>query len=276
MSSWLLSKRNYTRLAGILAGIGRTERNNCFSENVFHKWNYNQNRKYETEDFRDEIMSLYELNLVSFCKQYAEKEAEYRDTKEYLSDYMFYLNKGKEAYKSATLGDAEAINKLESLFLYINDFFSCVNYQIEDEECSEKANNIMNWYCHRFLSLLRELKGISTNWGDMDFFESENPYNQKIELSTKEKNVLDRLSHLNKTDCWFSIDDDNNCIRDLEDNNNVIDTCDAVLQVKDADSGEGIKHLSIDEYFTFMKLVDRCNYLANQRKDFDRNYGTFN
>ena len=54
-----------------------------------------------------------------------------------------------------------------------------------------------------------------------------------IKLTTEEKNTLDVLTHKNKMDCWFWIDDENDCIRDLEDGERILDTTAAVLEVLD-------------------------------------------
>ena len=88
----------------------------------------------------------------------------------------------------------------------------------------------------------------------------EQPLNEEhceIKLTTEEKNMLDKLTHGNKMDSWFWIDDETDTIKDLEDDNKVLDTCDAILTV--ADGTDGIEQfLDEDEVKLFNDLVARC------------------
>lgn len=80
---------------------------------------------------------------------------------------------------------------------------------------------------------------------------------EDIKLTTEEKNMLDKLTHKNKMDSWFWIDDENDCIRDLEYNNKKLNTCEAILLVNDGT--EDIENfLNDDEIKLFKDLVSRC------------------
>lgn len=77
-----------------------------------------------------------------------------------------------------------------------------------------------------------------------------------IKLTIEEKNALDELTHKNKMDCWFWIDDENDCIIDLEDDDRVLDTAEAVLEVLDG-TPDIYEFLDNDQAAVIVKLYDR-------------------
>lgn len=79
----------------------------------------------------------------------------------------------------------------------------------------------------------------------------------KIMLTTEEKNVLDKLTHANKMDCWFWIDDTRDCIIDLENGNAVLDTCEAILEVDDG-TPDASEFLDSKELSIYESLVEKC------------------
>lgn len=93
----------------------------------------------------------------------------------------------------------------------------------------------------------------------------EQPLNEEhceIKLTTEEKNMLDKLTHGNKMDSWFWIDDETDEIKDLEDGNKVLDTCDAILMIDDGtDNVE--EFLNEEEVDLFTALVERCKACKN-------------
>ena len=79
----------------------------------------------------------------------------------------------------------------------------------------------------------------------------------KLVLTTEEKNVLDKLTHANKMDCWFWIDDARDCIIDLENGNTVLDTCEAILEVDDG-TPDASEFLDSREFGVYENLVKRA------------------
>lgn len=79
----------------------------------------------------------------------------------------------------------------------------------------------------------------------------------EIKLTNAEKNMLDKLTNGNKMDCWFWIDDRNGVIIDLENNNQVLDTRKAILDVA-AGTVDIEMFLNEDEIALFDDLVKRC------------------
>ena len=109
------------------------------------------------------------------------------------------------------------------------------------------------------------------NISDEEVEEKEEIKEEKhsnIELTVEEKNMLDKLTHKNKMDSWFCIDDEKDCIVDLEDNNKVLDTCEAILMIDDGtDNIE--EFLDEDEVKLFNDLVARCKGKKESLKEDD-------
>ena len=80
---------------------------------------------------------------------------------------------------------------------------------------------------------------------------------EDIKLTNEEKNMLDRITYKANMDGWFWIDDENDCIRDLEDHNKKLNTCEAVLLVNDG-CPDVENYLNDDEVKLFKDLVARC------------------
>ena len=80
---------------------------------------------------------------------------------------------------------------------------------------------------------------------------------KEFKLTIPEKNMLDKLTHGNKMDAWFWIDDDNDQIIDLDNDGKPMDTCDALLQLDD-----GVIDIELfldeDEIKLYNDLIKRC------------------
>ena len=66
--------------------------------------------------------------------------------------------------------------------------------------------------------------------------------NINITLSTPAIEVLRKLAKVSKMDCWFSIDD-SGVITDLEDNNAVMNTSEAIYMLMDGASTQDFEQL---------------------------------
>ena len=172
MSSFVINKKDYSRLAGALAAIGLCK--DYYGENNFYKWNSKKGRIYNSDDIEGEIMSLYDLNVKSVNLQYGINSS--GDDAEYRADFEKYYNKVIALYRRAyAFHDRASKEEFNKLCYYINDFFSSVGYQIEDVECCKKAAEIMNWYSRALLRVMKKINETqeSMTWGSFDYFEEE-------------------------------------------------------------------------------------------------------
>lgn len=78
---------------------------------------------------------------------------------------------------------------------------------------------------------------------------------KKIELTTNECNVLLKVTHRAKMD-WFDIDNQNRC-RDLENNNRVISTRNAVNTIIEGLTEYDISILNYKEMLTLLNLATK-------------------
>ena len=78
---------------------------------------------------------------------------------------------------------------------------------------------------------------------------------RKIELTTNECNVLFKVTHRAKMD-WFDIDDQNRC-RDLENNNRIISTRNAVKTIIEGLTDYDISILNHKEMLTLLNLATK-------------------
>lgn len=78
---------------------------------------------------------------------------------------------------------------------------------------------------------------------------------RKIELTTNESNVLLKVTHRAKMD-WFDIDNQNRC-RDLENNNRVISTRNAVNTIIEGLTDYDLSILNYEEMLTLLNLATR-------------------
>lgn len=67
--------------------------------------------------------------------------------------------------------------------------------------------------------------------------------NINITLPVDSIEVLRKLAKVSKMDCWFSIDD-NGVITDLEDNNTVMNTSEAIYMLMDGASTQDFEQLN--------------------------------
>lgn len=78
---------------------------------------------------------------------------------------------------------------------------------------------------------------------------------KKIELTTNECNVLLKVTHCAKMD-WFDIDNQNRCI-DLENNNRVISTRNAINTIIEGLTEYDISILNYKEMLTLLNLATK-------------------
>ena len=180
MSSFVINKKDYARLAGVLAGIGTQK--DYHRDQVFYRceWDGHWWHQWEKEDFRKDVMSLYDLNLKSVCLQYGDTPDQWErnpiEQAELNYEFETYFLKASKLYRLAHgVGTIQDVKELEKLLYYINDFFRSVNYQIEDEEASNKANKIMDYYRSKILDMLKHMNCTheTLSWGDFSFFNPE-------------------------------------------------------------------------------------------------------
>jgi len=79
-----------------------------------------------------------------------------------------------------------------------------------------------------------------------------------VKLTIQEANMLDHLTHDTKMDCWFWINE-NLDVCDLENNNQIMDTAEAVLTVDDGITDIHDYSLTPEEIQCYEQLLERIH-----------------
>lgn len=142
MSSFVISKKEYVKAAGIMYGVENSNRfpHTCFLNVVREKFN-----------------ELYIMNEKSVAMQY--KKSSHPDECEYIDLFWEYVEKSKQMLKD---------NKKE-LTYNMMIFFNSILYQmIEDEEMHMKASDFLYMCIRKLLESDEEYKKVSDGaawWG---------------------------------------------------------------------------------------------------------------
>lgn len=146
MSSFIIDKREYVRCAGMMHGIL-----DQFKE---------ANASFKLELY-DMMVNVYMCNVKSFNIQYDTHEKP--EMEEYRNEYDMYRK----------MGSGLDVKETRKMFFNIIKFFRSADYQIEDDECSIKAESIF-WDCTSVLvsNIFRSI-GYDITWGEFDIMREE-------------------------------------------------------------------------------------------------------
>lgn len=140
MSSYVISKRDYIRVAGILAGISSATEASI--ANRFWIYDHEEGHPMNSEGFIREFTKCFELNAKSVMLQYHDPEPE-MDDNDYREefDHFYKIGRKRAIYR----------NELDLLTKKLNKFFRSALYQTEDEDC---ANYMEKFFCRIIMELL--------------------------------------------------------------------------------------------------------------------------
>ena len=152
MSSFIISKVEYIKAAGLMCGYEEAKRDS-------HKW------------FIDNVRKAYALNVVSVNEQYG--DGEMPETEQYDDVFESYRKKGALIQREGYASDNGIIfHKVENVMdkkkfrLSMFSFFKSVLYQIENE-AAHRAVAELFFNC---LSVLYEsdLRSVDGWWGEVE------------------------------------------------------------------------------------------------------------
>lgn len=159
MSSYVISKQNYSRACGALAGLA--DNKNVFREPALRIWNYRENRPYDADDFRKTADWLYYLNARSVMLQYDDEEQE-KDPGSYYAEFQEAREKAGKLYRRNG-------PELAAMIYDLTRFFSSILYQIEDPECEAQAKGFLYRTSFELMKLLSDRSGHESDcWGEFE------------------------------------------------------------------------------------------------------------
>ena len=89
MSSFVISKSEYIKAAGLIAGLA--EASSKSHANRFWLYNFKDNRNYTTDDYYKTFCKCFEYNALSVQQQYKDEQPELDDN-EYKDVFKEYIN----------------------------------------------------------------------------------------------------------------------------------------------------------------------------------------
>ena len=119
MSSYVISKREYVKAGGFVAGVAAE----------LQLWNYDfeNNRNMTKEDYYNKFVKFYDMNAESVKEQYGDSERE-SDPCEYKDVFEAFYAKGKR------LAIYKGSDDFHRAVRELSRFFDSACYQTEDEE----------------------------------------------------------------------------------------------------------------------------------------------
>lgn len=165
MSSFLVSKVDFIKCAGFIAGIAESFNRN--GHNEFFLWDTVENRITDTELFYKRFVQCFEMNAESVRQQYGDKAKEV-DTNEYKTEFYDYRGRGKGLIFDTKEKQMQALSD-------IRFFFRGSIYQVENERycflMTHWFDQIMDQLTNLFLYRYYE----SSNWGSFELTSEKKP-----------------------------------------------------------------------------------------------------
>ena len=156
MSSFTISKKEYIKAAGLLAGISEEKKDHFFL------YDYKNNCRFTDAGLMEAMTDCFEMNSISVYEQYSprhEDEVLHTDNNDYIDIFKEYKKKGRAA--------AIWPETLKKCIFELNQFFQSAIYQTEKEAYEYK----MMFLFGRIISaLIPCIKGgyECQSWGELD------------------------------------------------------------------------------------------------------------
>ena len=144
MSSYVISKQEYVKIAGFIAGLQAAEK---YGESALYWWNHKENRLHNDKSIKALILTAYDCNVISVMKQYNEDQSEF-DENEYNELFQEYKQKSYSLYSRCQF------TTLKKYYYSLIAFISCFNYQTEDEMLNNKGMMILQTALYKVSKLI--------------------------------------------------------------------------------------------------------------------------
>ncbi len=161
MSSFIISKEEYIKAAGLVAGLSET---GGTRRHTLWIYDYETRRNSTPEDYHRKFSEFYTMNALSVIEQYHGDEvgADGHDMNTYMDTFKKYQKIGKSA----------GITKenLKEIILELNSFFRSAMYQTENEVYNTKMQYFFNDIISQLFVFL--FPGYETkSWGSLEIPE---------------------------------------------------------------------------------------------------------
>ena len=128
MSSFTISKKEYVKAAGIVAGIASIKK--------MWVYDYQAGHNMEKKDYYERFVECFEMNALSVQEQYHDDSPEF--------DSATYQDEFNLAYSYGRTTAAVEPHHLPEVIMNLRNFFSCAEYQTEKMEYMFKMRMLFN------------------------------------------------------------------------------------------------------------------------------------
>ena len=167
MSSFVIDKKNYIRVAGLIAGIAE-EANRYGCMDRFWIYDPKSNRNMIAEDYLARFTQCYEMNVDSVNEEWKVKPGDkcfqFYDPCEYLDEFKKYQKIGKRTAMNRYCKPDEMMNIIHA----VREFGSSVRYQIDNDTSARIVNSWFNTVTVKLLGLLPSGHEDTEFWGEFD------------------------------------------------------------------------------------------------------------
>lgn len=132
MSSYVIDKKEFVKIAGFLAGLQAAKK---YNESVLYFYNMETHSLYTDHELYIMLNTVYECNVLSVALQYGETPV--TDTAAYKDIFETYK------HNSYMLFNDSRFTTLKEYYYSFIAFIRCFNYQTEDQFLNEKGMNIL-------------------------------------------------------------------------------------------------------------------------------------
>ena len=134
MSSFVVSKEEYIKAAGIMAGLSDMY-SNTFGSHRLWIYDYEKGRNMTAEDYHRAFSDCHTMNALSVQEQYDDETPE-TDSDDYMDTFNEYRAKIKKI--------AHDRAKMQNVILSLHSFFRCAEYQTENQSYYWKMTTFFN------------------------------------------------------------------------------------------------------------------------------------
>ena len=146
MSSFVVSKQEFIKAAGLMNGLEGSKRDS---------------HKYFVDNVRELFVNAYELNVKSVNEQYNDDSLP--DGNDYDGLFKQYQKKGEKLYFSKVIGEDSHFKEIRKGLMV---FFRSVLYQIENEKMHQEVAELFLECAHKLYQ--EDYRDIDGWWGSID------------------------------------------------------------------------------------------------------------
>ena len=162
MSSFVIGKASYVRVAGLVSGIADAA--NEYSSSKMWIYNFEKNRNMIAEDYRERFIACYEMNVDSVNEQYSSWEPQDYDLADYDDEFVRYFQYGKKLYNERYAKPERFVSAIHD----ISFFKDSVSYQVENMDMNATISEWFNAVIVKLYGLTDSEREERDCWGSFE------------------------------------------------------------------------------------------------------------